>query len=425
MDEASLTSVKGSNNMSQGIDLQQLSIREREQVEWKENVADIDDVIKTLSAFANDLQNLGGGYVICGAREEKDEHGFPILVKTGLTASRLKEVEGKVLQGCRDRVSDPILPYVEELPSDYPDRRILVFIQPSTTRAHTFRRRDEGSRHFVRVSRSTVEARNGILRDLLVRKGVMEPWDRRICKNATTDDIDLIALRDTLQRIGLYSESRGIEPYLSADMSLSPFVPSLCGREPLTGNVRPRNFTMLLFGRETQRFIHGAFSLFSVYPGVDRSDDYAERHEIAGNLLGQARRLAELLDIQSYTVFDKNEEKYPNALKYPKRALYESLGNALAHRDYELDDPTRFTVFSDRIEIRSPGSLPTGVDVDSFRNGLAEPKWRNQALAWFFSRLQLAQAEGQGIATILRVMREEGCPPPIFDADKSRVLCVL
>ena len=29
------------------------------------------------SAFANDLQNLGGGYVVCGAKEEKDENGFP------------------------------------------------------------------------------------------------------------------------------------------------------------------------------------------------------------------------------------------------------------------------------------------------------------------------------------------------------------
>jgi ATP-dependent DNA helicase RecG len=84
-------------------------------------------------------------------------------------------------------------------------------------------------------------------------------------------------------------------------------------------------------------------------------------------------------------------------MKYPKRALYEAMGNALAHRDYELVDPTRLTVFSDRIEIHSPGSLPLGVELAAFREGRAGPKWRNQALAWFFSRLQLAQAEGQGI----------------------------
>jgi ATP-dependent DNA helicase RecG len=97
------------------IDLRQLSIRESEQIEWKENVADVNDVVETLCAFANDLANLGGGYVICGAREEKDQHGFPRFIRTDLIANRLKEIEGRTLSLCRDRVSPPITPRVEEL----------------------------------------------------------------------------------------------------------------------------------------------------------------------------------------------------------------------------------------------------------------------------------------------------------------------
>lgn len=411
--------------MTVAIDIQQLSARESEQTEWKEGVADVDDVVATLSAFANDLQNLGGGYVVCGAREARDAHGFPVLVRTGLAASRLKEVENQVLAKCRDLVSPPITPMVEELPSDEESRRILVFIQPSTPHAHSFRRPKEGPKHYVRTSRSTVEARNGVLRDLLVRKGAMEPWDRRACSHATVNDLDLLALRDALQRMGVFSPERGVEPYLSADVQIHALVPPLCVKEPLTGVLRPCNFAVLLFGRETQRFVPGAFSLFSIYPGVDRSDAFAERHELTGSLLEQARRLTELLDVQSYTAFDKSNPTSPNAVKYPKRALYEAMGNALAHRDYGEPDPTRFTVFSDRIEIQSPGSLPLGIDVAAFREGRSGTKWRNQALAWFFNRMQLAQAEGQGIPTILRVMREEGCPPPTLDADGARVLCIL
>ena len=182
---------------------------------------------------------------------------------------------------------------------------------------------------------------------------------------------------------------------------------------------------MLLFGRDPQRFIPGLISLFSIYPGRDRSDIHAERHELVGTVVEQSRRLNELLDVQSFTTFDKSNQTGPNSVKYPKRALYEATGNALAHRDYEEIDPTRVTVFEDRIEILSPGSLPFGVNVDKFRAGEAAPRWRNQALAWFFNRLQIAQAEGQGIPTILRAMREEGCPPPLFDVDDARVLCVL
>lgn len=407
------------------IDLNELALRESEQIEWKETVADIDDVVVTLCAFANDLANLGGGYVVCGAREARDEHGFPRLIRSGLSASRLQEVEGRVLARCRDRVSPPLTPLVTELPADTPDRRILVFIQPATAAAHTARRDKEGARHFVRVGRSTIEARNGVLRDLLVRKGALQPWDRRPCAGATEKDLDLLALRDALNQMGVGAPDSRIEQFLSEDASLSPFVPSLCVREPLTNVLRPRNFAVLLFGRDVQRFIPGAFSLFSIYPGTDRADRHAERHELAGSLIEQARRLRPLLDAQTYTAFDKGDPKAPNAVKYPPRALYEAMGNALAHRDYELADPVRVTAFADRVEFISPGSLPLGVDAIAFERGEAPPKWRNQALAWFFNRLQLAQAEGQGIPTILRTMREEGCPPPVFQTNPQSVTCVL
>lgn len=413
------------SDLGHSIDLDQLAVRESEQIEWKENVADVDDVVRALSAFANDIANLGGGYVVCGAQESKDTYGFPKLLKVGLTANRIKEVEGQVLQRCRDRVSPPITPIVEELPSDDPARRLLIFVQPSTGEAHSVRAADDGAKYFVRIGRDTREARNGTLRELLVRKGAKLPWDRRLCSGATINDLDLLALRDTLQRMKMFSVERGVEAFLSDENSLSAMVPPLCGREPLTGVLRPRNFAMILFGREPQRFVPGLISLFSIYPGRDRSDIHAERHEIYGTVLEQSKRLGELLDLQSFTTFDKGDQSVPNAVKYPKRALYEAMGNALAHRDYEEADPTRVTVFEDRIEILSPGSLPHGVSPEKFRIGEAAPRWRNQALAWFFNRLQIAQAEGQGIPTILRTMREEGCPPPTFDVDEARVLCIL
>ena len=130
-----------------------------------------------------------------------------------------------------------------------------------------------------------------------------DPWNCRICSGATINDLDLLALRDGLQRMGLFLPEIGVEPYLSADSQL--------------------------------------------------------------------------------------------------------------------------TAFADRIEVNSPGGLPSGVDPEAFRTGHARAKWRNQALAWFFSRLQFAQAEGQGIGTILRVMREEGYPAPTISSNEHQVSLVL
>lgn len=411
--------------MTPDIDLQQLARRESEQTEWKESVADINDVVATLCAFANDLQNLGGGYVVCGAAEAQDEHGFPKLLRQGLTARRLREIENATLACCRERVSPPLAPLVQELDSDDRGRRILVFLQPATGTAHTFRRNREGAKHFVRVGRSTIEARNGLLRDLLVRKGALEPWDRRLCLTATVSDLDLLALRDTLERMNLLTPERSVERYLADGVQISPLVPSLCVTEPLSGTPRPRNFALLLFGREPQRFIPGGYSIYSVYPGTDRAGPVSRRIEIAGTLLDQIRRLRDLLDAETVTLFDKTEREGPNAERYPRRALEEAMINALVHRDYELVDPSRFISYRDRIEYVSPGSLPIGMTLRDLREGEVTPRWRNQALAWFLTRLQFAQAEGQGVQTIRNDMRAAGCPPPVFKATEVSVACIL
>lgn len=105
--------------------------------------------------------------------------------------------------------------------------------------------------------------------------------------------------------------------------------------------------------------------------------------------------------------------------------MQEAIVNAIAHRDYESEQPIRVTVFSDRIEIVSPGALPRAVDPEKFKQGKAPAYWRNQSLAYFLNKLQLAQAEGQGIPTIIRTMQEEGCPPPVFETGEDSVTCVL
>ncbi len=406
------------------IDLTELSKRESERVEWKENVADIEDVIKTAVAFANDFSNLGGGYIVCGAKESKDEHGFQKLIQTGLTSKRLKEIEGKVLSDLREKTFPPIVALTEEIPVTEATR-ILVIIIPATSFAHNYRASGKDtSTYYVRIGRETREARNGILRELLVKKNQMEHWDKRINSKATIDDIDLLSLREYLKEMSLWDPNKALEDYLSATESLSSFVPPLAGKESLSDILKPRNFSLLLFSKDPLKYFSGAYTVVSIYKGLDRSEPTAERHQLLGSIVVQARKAIQILNTETYTAFDK-KDNLPNQLKYPIRALQEAVINALVHRDYEIDEPTRITVFSDRIEIHSPGSLPRAIDKEKFVIGKANPFWRNQALAYFFNKLQLAQAEGQGIPTIIRTMKEEGCPEPKFEIESESVSCIL
>ncbi len=159
--------------MTYAIDLKELATRESEKVEWKENGGDIkivESIVKTISAFANDLANFGGGYVVCGAKETKDEYGFPKVEYSRLTANLLREIEGKVLKHCRDYVSPAVVPIVQEIENpEKKDTRILVFIVVATSEAH-FYRSGETTTYYVRIGRETREARNGVLSQLLLKK---------------------------------------------------------------------------------------------------------------------------------------------------------------------------------------------------------------------------------------------------------------
>ncbi|WP_353929857.1 ATP-binding protein [Okeanomitos corallinicola TIOX110] len=415
--------------MNFNIDLKELARRESEQVEWKENGDDIkiaEGIVKTISAFANDIANVGGGYVVCGAKEIKDEHGFPKIQYTGLSANKLKAIEGQVTKYCQNYVDPAIAPRIVEIENpENNSTRILVFVVLRTRHAHVYREK-ETSQYYVRIGRETKEARNGVLRQLLTEKQEIEYFDKRTNTRATEADIDILVFRDSMQEMGLLFPEKSLEDYFSDREQIAELVSPLFVRTDLDGILRPRNFTLLMFGKKTSitsKFPE-AYTILSIYKGTDRSEQTAERYTLTGTIVEQAKRSIELLNTQAYTAFDKTSSK-PNQVKYPMRALQEAVINAIVHRDYEVPEPIRITVFADRIEIRSPGTLHWGVDKEKFKQGKASPKWRNQSFAYLFNKLQLAQSEGQGIPTIIRTMREEGCPEPIFEIEPESLTCIL
>ena len=415
--------------MDYHIDLKELSIRESEKVEWKEHGDDRDvtgSIVKTITAFANDIANVGGGYVVCGAKETKDRYGFPQVEYTGLKSNKLQEIEGKVREQCTNRVSPSIAPVIQVIdnPNDK-ETKILVFVVIASSKAHTYRD-GETVKYYVRIGRETIEARNGIFSQLLVSKQEVEPFDKRANPNVGEADLDLLLFRDCMNEMKLLQPNKPLESYISDSEQIAEFIPSLCVKKSLDGGLCLRNFALFMFGKKKSITLHfpDAYTSLSIYDGTDRSAPTAERHLLTGSIIEQAKNAIALLNMQAYTTFDKTSHK-PNQDKYPIRAIQEALINAVVHRDYEIADPVRVTVFSDRIEIQSPGALHWGIDKGKFVAGKASAKWRNQSFAYLFNKMQLAQSEGQGIPTIIRTMKEEGCPDPIFEIDTASVTCIL
>ena len=107
----------------------------------------------------------------------------------------------------------------------------------------------------------------------------------------------------------------------------------------------------------------------------------------------------------------------------PVPVLREAVVNALAHRDYNLGGATvDVTVWDDRVEVRSPGSLPGHITKDNMR---AEHYSRNPRIMRILKTLGLVEEYGDGIDRMYREMEARLLEPPVFEATSSSVTVTL
>ncbi len=385
-------------------------------MEWKENVADERGVVKTLCAFANDIQQVGGGQVICGLKEETDEFGTPIAQPVGLEPKRFKELKNKVQSICHKNVEPPLTPVVEEYPvEDTSGRRILIFSVTASQFAHRYRIKSEGAQYYVRVNDRTQPA-NGLIARLLEQKKHWPPYLEQTLPDAGIDDIDWFALKEFFGRLQL---PRPVKDYLEPDVRIRGDVRSLVTTPPGgSGRHVPRNFSLLLFGGEPHRFFPGAYAIFSVYQGKDKSAARSLRYELFGPIPALVRNIMQTLQLHMGIEIDKSTDMLrgrQNRRRFSSLAIQEAIVNAFVHRDYQSHEPVRVTVFSDRIQVANPGGLYDGLSLEQLQQGITQPTWRNPSLAWFMVGLDFAQNEGRGIRIILDETRKTAQKDPVFD----------
>ena len=121
---------------------------------------------------------------------------------------------------------------------------------------------------------------------------------------------------------------------------------------------------------------------------------------------------------------EKIEGAYRETIEeIPLVAYREAIANALVHRDYSRDSAIRVEIFSDRIEIVSPGSLPVGLSVDEYESGSISLV-RNRIVADLFRRLNLIEKFGTGVRRIKEQYRRY-TEKPIFSVYDNSILVVL
>ena len=202
-------------------------------------------VLRTICAFANDLQNLNGGYVVIGVAEQGGRAIFP---PPGLTDQAVEAAQ-KWIRGQCNRLDPPYQPLLS--PETVADRRLLVVWAPgSETRPHRAPARDGSPRYWVRLGTETVDAdQRGNLLSSLMEQAARVPWDDRRAMDATIEDLREAKVREFLHDVGSGLLNEPDTGVVYQHMRLTA---------PVNGHQAPRNVGLLFFSHDPLRWFRGA-----------------------------------------------------------------------------------------------------------------------------------------------------------------------
>ena len=141
--------------------------------------------------------------------------------------------------------------------------------------------------------------------------------------------------------------------------------------------------------------------------------DAFSRQDIQGTLPEQIRSCEIFLktQLQKEVMLTGSMER-TEILEYPLEAARELVINAVAHRDYTLHgDNIHIYLFSNRMEVHSPGKLPGPMTVANLRD---ERFSRNPAIVQVLSDMNYIEKLGYGLDRVIELMQTRSQRPPDF-----------
>lgn len=372
---------------------------ESDRIERTESTKDTDKFCQAICAFANDLPNhRQPGYLLVGVKDNGTLSGLKVsdklLQNLGAIRSDGNVLPQPVLSVNKYAFEGGEVAVMEVLPSDLPPVRYK-------------------GRVYVRVGPRKAVASEQEERILSERRvALARSFDARPCIGAAIDDLALGQFdayrREAIDAETIAANHRPLEQQLA---SLRLYDPD---REC------PTYAGILLFGKNPRFFLPGAYVQYLKLPGTDLTDMPEDQAEISGDLFSVLHeldmRLKVLIQTTLRSVSSLQEKLLPD---YPEKALRELLMNAVMHRNYDSNTPIRFYVFSDHIEIQSPGGLYGEATRENFptRNS-----YRNPIIAEAMKSLGFVNRFGYGVQRAQALLSENGNPPADFEFDEHTVL---
>ena len=389
------------------------NIVEWARIEFKEGW-NPETILKTISAFANDIDNWGGGYIVIGA-EEKD--GKVVRPVKGIEPDSVDMIQKELLRYCK--YLKPV--YIPQTEPVYFDGKMLLLVwcpggyeRPYACPKSPNLRNSEKI-YYIRKLSSTIEATDIDVKEVMSLSHNI-PFDDRINSKAEMKDLKYPIIKNYLQNVG----SSLLDDIDNMDTEkLARIMRIADGPQEY---YKPLNVGILFFNDHPEMFF--PYSQIEVVNIPDPTGQGMEERIFTGPIDEQ---LQNALNYIKNNVIAEKIFKVPGQAEairvknYSYEAIEEFLSNAIYHKSYQIHEPITVRIEGDKIEITSiPGPDRSISDDDISKYQMRTRRYRNRRIGDFLKELHLVEGRNTGIPTAIKAIKENGSPLPLLLTDEER-----
>ena len=381
-------------------------------------------IYHSICAFANDIDNIGGGYILVGVKEVNGMAQRPVK---GLPVESLDKIQREMLQF--NQLIEP--QYSPRVSIEEIDGKsvLVIWVTTGHNRPYTVPA-DVNAKlkkpvFYIRYGSSSIEAKGEFL-DQLRDMANRVPFDDRGNENIPMEDISPLLLKDYLKKV----DSRLVKEDFTSNMERI-----LEQMDLLDGPIENRlvkNVAAMMFAEHPEKYFKTTQVDIVLFPeGLENNpDNFIEVPVIKGPVPTMIRETLNYLRInvvKERIQKPEDDERSIKVFNYPYQALEEAVVNALYHRDYMQREPVEITVEPDKISILSYSGPDRSISMEDINEAkaLRSRRYRNRRLGDFLKELNLTEGRATGIPTIQKKLRENGSPKAMIKTDEARTFFLI
>lgn len=377
-----------------------------------------DDIVpEKLAKEMAALLNLEGGHILLGVEKDRTVSGL---------SREPERAEEWVMEAARVHLRPAAIPYWEtiewskgktvgivSLPADAPDKPYKA-------------KRGSAWVTQIRVGTTTRDATNEEEARLYQQSGRLQ-YDRKPVPGSSFAEFD---------RRRLTNYFRDVRRQACPDEGDEEgWIRLLVNTELMAedrGRPIPSAGGLLLFGARPNRYLPQSGITAVAYPGAIKDYEAKERAVVRGPvvaLLAETGSVVETGVIEGALDFVRRNTKLEawvddggrrqERWDYPADAVREAVVNAVAHRDYTITvSDIELSIYSDRLEVVSPGRLPNTVTVEKMRAGYRAS--RNELVKEVLRDYRYIEATGLGVPRkiVQGMLAHNGTEPDLIEEEE-------